>query len=362
MNLEGIIKKNETSSDNVNHSNCKKQNENGNLRNFPLKNELEDLLNVLSNSQTKIEYNKKNTVVCSTVELQSKPQNRTLTSHTLLIKEVPKNILHSDDIQSHFSRYGVVDSVECVNDCHMAFIKFSDERSAHRAFVNRLPVMRDASIRLYMVPNHDDSSRNQAVKDAIASPNRKYIDKIRKTKKINSDEEEKEETILYDQENSKEFTVKSTISSKIPKEISQTSTFDDTKNLYDDIIKDLSNDILIKNKSLILKRKWEKDQHELEKSEVVRAKQLESLGNKKILLVQKEVNSLIIQLKKQKEQLNLIIANDGATIDKKICSEFMENINLLKAQLKSAQGSMASAQSSVAQAKKILKKYKEEEN
>lgn len=295
----------------------------------------------------------------------SKPATGVMASRTVMLTNVPDNLLLESKIASHLNRYGTVEKIECVKNESRAFVIFKDRPSANRAFVNRAPIFRDQSIHLLRIPDHTLEERADAISKAIESKNRIYKKAAAPAKTENQACASQTTTGGSTSGNTDE---------KPDSNETQPPGGGDSNNdssqgggsLYSDINLTSRPTKKVARKGIATeekdkqpragmgKRTWMRaglaNMHD---KEVVKAKQKVKMAQAKVETAKRDVDDLLEQLKKQKEQF-LLIGKGGASIGKNLRAELHSNINLLMAQLKSAQGSMAAAKAGSAAAKKLL--------
>jgi len=280
-------------------------------------------------------------------------------SRTIMLSDIPEGLCAGDKLRSHFFRYGDVENVRCQASQQKAFVRFSASGGAHRAFVNRAPVLGDKRIVLFRVPDHDVAGQAEAEKEAVQCPNREVdqdapapaaasasstdlVDHDKPAAQVPSGGAEEQQCGI------------SAAEAHGPAAAAGGSS------LYGDI--DLSAGAAAPRKGSFSgparsrpeKRTWSRaGLPNMNDKDVLRAKINEKKAQIKVKASKEEVKRLMGEFAKQNEQFKLI-GNDSKTIGKNLRVELMQNMNLLTMQLKSSQAAIKAANNSLETARKTL--------
>ncbi len=300
----------------------------------------------------------------ATATTKSKPDE--VSSSIVMLKNVPIPLLVESKIAAHLSRYGSVEKVEIFREDKIALIHFNDKSSAVRAFVNRAPIMKDKSIRVFKLPNYCNlEERDEAMSRAVECSNRTTLDISLDPKQSVGDISP---TIALSESAGLDEQGLEHGGDLITSALDNTDKIDENNdNLFEGIsVHDSSASNRYNafpprggkykpDRITVEKRTWRRaGLVNLKDKEVLKARMKEKLADAKVQIAKKEVENLLGKLAEQKEQFSLILKSDTTSIRKKLRAELTAKINLLMAQLRSAQGSMASAKAGVATAKKLI--------
>jgi len=252
-------------------------------------------------------------------------------SRTLWVSSVQTEQNVESKLKSHFSRFGEVASVECDAANGEAFVIFVDTAGAERAFVNKAPVFKDSSILVNRVPDHEMSGRAEALRNSVRAPYRVY-------KKKEMDENGESEKLVKGGEESLYSNLDAPVKTAAPKGASSMSS-------------SLSGTDGRKKGE---KRSWSRSGvANMNNREVLKARIKEKQAQRQHALAKDQVDQLMHEISKQKEELASLMKNPQS-IGKNLISELGQNLNLLSAQLRNAQKTMANAKESVARSKKAV--------
>ncbi len=283
----------------------------------------------------------------------STPGKDVSSSKTLMVTHIPKGLCAVEKLKSHFGgRYGQVEKVEVVESRNIAFIGFQAQDVARRAFINRAPVFKDPSIRVYRICDYsDDDSRKQAEIHAEPAPNRKIVEStpVKSNGENGAGLKDKKESVGDSTE--PVAAASSTLNS-----------------LYDDDDEDESgvpeSATVAKTSLGPTKRTWQRaglvNHHD---ADVIKAKIAKKKAQLKVDDAKAQVDQLLGDLAKQKQQLSNL---SNRTVGANLKAELMNATKLLMMQLKVAKTTMENAKANVEIANKAyesaLEKSKSEKD